>query len=113
MHALISPEKLEQYFSITHQALEKAKVALDQSRLSEAKDFLDMAQRYYDDARYFLDKKNDAVLAFAALNYAHGWLDAGARIGLFKVKDNHLFTVDSEAYSQYNHLKVLNTPKDL
>jgi hypothetical protein len=37
------------------------------------------------------------VTAFAALNYAHGWLDAGARLGLFDVgKDNVLFTVDGE-----------------
>lgn len=96
MNNIITSEKLKQYFSITHQALEKAKVALDKSRLKEAKDFLDMAQRYYDDAHYFLEKKNDAVLAFAALNYAHGWLDAGARIRLFMVKDNRLFTVDGE-----------------
>ena len=96
MQNRITPEKIEQYFSITHQALEKAKVVLDQSRLAEAKDFLDMAQRYFDDAHYFLEKKQDSVLAFAALNYAHGWLDAGARIGLFQVKDSRLFTVDGE-----------------
>ena len=36
------------------------------------------------------------VNAFAALNYAHGWLDSGARIGLFDVKDSRLFTVDDE-----------------
>ncbi|HLC71488.1 MAG TPA: DUF357 domain-containing protein [Candidatus Nanoarchaeia archaeon] len=94
MHNTVTPEKLEQYFSITKQALDKVKVALDHSRLTEAKDFLDMAQRYYDDAHYFLEKTQDAVLAFAALNYAHGWLDAGARIGLFKVNDSRLFTVD-------------------
>jgi len=92
----ITPDKLKKYFSITKEALDKAKVALDEKRLEQAKDFLDMAQRYYDDANYFLDKKKDAVLAFAALNYAHGWLDAGARIGLFKVKDSRLFTVDGE-----------------
>jgi hypothetical protein len=35
------------------------------------------------------------VNAFAALNYAHGWLDAGARLGLFDVDhDSTLFTVD-------------------
>lgn len=90
----ITPEKLEQYFSITQEALEKAKGALDPERKKEAADFLDMAQRYFDDAHYFLEQKGDAVLAFAALNYAHGWLDAGARIGLFKVKDSRLFTVD-------------------
>ena len=59
-----------------------------------AEDFFDMAKRYYSDAKYF-KKKGDVVTAFAALNYAHGWLDAGARIGLFDVgKDNKLFTVD-------------------
>ena len=94
MNNLITSEKLQKYFLITQQALEKAKAALDKSRLAEAKDFLDMAQRYYDDAHYFLEKKQDTVLAFAAINYAHGWLDAGARIGLFQVKDSKLFTVD-------------------
>ncbi|MBR9702560.1 DUF357 domain-containing protein, partial [Candidatus Woesearchaeota archaeon] len=52
-----------------------------------------MAQRYFDDAKHFREK-GDKVLAFAALNYAHGWLDAGARIQLFKVNDSVLFTVD-------------------
>ncbi len=91
---IITPEKLQKYFSLTKEALDKAKIALDKTRLKEARDFLDMAQRYFDDAHYFHEKKKDAVLAFAALNYAHGWLDAGARIGLFKVKDSRLFTVD-------------------
>lgn len=95
MNTTITTEKLDQYFSITKEALGKAGQALDKKRLSAAEDFLDMAQRYYDDAKYFLDKKEDAVLAFAALNYAHGWLDAGARIGLFQVTDSRLFTVDA------------------
>ena len=94
MSNTITSEKLTHYFSITKEALELAKNNLDTTRLTEAHDFLDMAQRYYDDAHYFLDKKQDAVLAFAAINYAHGWLDAGARIGLFRVKDSRLFTVD-------------------
>ena len=95
LHNTITPEKLEHYFSITKEALEKAKQALDPARKTQAEDFFDMASRYYQDAHYFLEKKQDAVLAFAALNYAHGWLDAGARIGLFQVKDSRLFTVDS------------------
>lgn len=96
MNNIITLAKLEQYFSITKEALDKVKDHLDSKRKKEADDFLDMAQRYYDDAHYFLDTKKDAVLAFAALNYAHGWLDAGARLGLFKVKDSRLFTVDGE-----------------
>ena len=41
------------------------------------------------------EEKGEQLTAFAALNYAHGWLDAGARLGLFDVDgDNELFTVD-------------------
>ncbi len=96
MNNTITSEKLEKYFSMTKRALEKAKVALDESRLRQAEEFLDMAQRYYDDAQYFLNEKNDAVLAFAAVNYAHGWLDAGARIGLFEVDDTYLFAAEKK-----------------
>ena len=94
MNSTITSEKLQQYFSITREALQKAQAAVDHTQKAQAEDFLDMASRYVEDADYFLTKKKDAVLAFAALNYAHGWLDAGARIGLFKVKDSRLFTVD-------------------
>ncbi len=90
----ITDEKLRKYFSITGEALEMVKdKGFDESRHNEAADFLDMAQRYYSDAQHF-KSKGDYVNAFAAVNYAHGWLDAGARIGLFKVKDSRLFTVD-------------------
>jgi len=94
MNNQITSAKLDRYFSITKEALAQAGQALDSQRLDKAKDFLDMASRYFADAKYFSEQKQDWVLAFAALNYAHGWLDAGARIGLFKVKDNRLFTVD-------------------
>lgn len=95
MNAVIKKEKLDRYFSVTQEALEKVKLALDKKRLAEAEDFLDMASRYYSDAKYFL-KKEDYINAFAALNYAHGWLDAGARLGLFAVHDSRLFTVDDQ-----------------
>jgi uncharacterized protein len=94
MNSTITLEKLNKYFSITKEALDKAKVAFDLNRESEAADFFDMASRYFEDAKFFFKTKKDLVLAFAALNYAHGWLDAGARIGLFKVSDSRLFTVD-------------------
>jgi len=94
MNDTISPEKLDKYFSITKRALDKAKEAIDVQRKEPAEDFLDMATRYYDDAKFF-KQKGDLVNAFAAVNYSHGWLDAGARLGLFKVKDSNLFTVDS------------------
>jgi len=90
----ITQEQVNKYFAITGEAIEKVKThELDIDRIDQANDFLDMIQRYYSDAKHFYD--NDKwVLAFAALNYAHGWLDAGARSGLFKVKDSRLFTVD-------------------
>jgi uncharacterized protein len=95
LNNIITKEKLEQYFKITGEAIEKVKShEMDIDRIDQAKDFLEMAENYFSDASHFLEKKGNMVLAFGALNYAHGWLDAGARIGLFKVKDSRLFTVD-------------------
>ncbi len=93
---IVTSEKLAKYFDVTGRAIKKVKI-VSQGKIdfkSTAEDFLDMAQRYYSDAKHF-QEKGEIVLAFAALNYAHGWLDAGARIGLFDVDhDNELFTVD-------------------
>ena len=92
----ITKEKLEKYFLITKQALDKLKICVPEKThmYKVAKDYLDMAQRYYSDAEFYA-KKDDRVVAFASLNYAHGWLDAGARLGVFDVDhDSHLFTVD-------------------
>ncbi len=97
MEDRITEEKLEKYFSLTKKALEMVKEkGFDGSRLKDAEDFFDMASRYYEDAQHFF-RKGDYVNAFAAINYAHGWLDSGARIGLFKVRDSRLFTVDGES----------------
>jgi hypothetical protein len=93
MNTVITQEQLDKYFAVTGKALEKARRAFDEQRREQAEDFFDMASRYYKDAQYFLYEKGDAVLAFAALNYAHGWLDAGARIKLFTVDDDTLFTI--------------------
>ena len=93
---IITKEKLEKYFSITHKALEMVNIAKkDESRKDMALDFLDMATRYFNDAKYFYSN-GDYINAFAAINYAHGWLDSGARSKLFLVKDSKLFTVDDD-----------------
>ncbi len=93
---VIPEERLKHYFDVTKRAIEKVKSSgFDNSRIEQALDFLDMAERYFNDANFFFSK-GDFVNAFAGVNYAHGWLDAGARIGLFKVKDSKLFTVDDE-----------------
>ncbi len=96
MNAEITQQKLAKYFDVTSRALEKVKI-VKSAKIDVEKsaiDFLDMAKRYFEDAKHFRDK-GDIVTAFAALNYAHGWLDAGARLGLFNVgHDSELFTVD-------------------
>ncbi len=92
----VTDSKLDRYFDLTGRALKKikvnTKVKFDTKAI--AIDFLDMAKRYYDDAKYFRDN-GDYVTALAALSYSHAWLDAGARIGIFDVDhDSELFTVD-------------------
>lgn len=88
----ISQERLKKYFDITGKALEMAKKNINKKRKIEAGEIIDMVERYYSDASYFKNKK-DYVNAFAALNYAHGWLDTGSRLGIFDVKDNQLFVI--------------------
>jgi len=94
----ITLEKLEKYLALTKKAIEvieKTK-AIDDStteRKLQAQDFLDMAKNYYSDSLHFKNS-GDFVNAFAAINYAHAWLDAGARLKLFKVNDSHLFASD-------------------
>jgi len=45
------------------------------------------------DARSFA-REGNYVNAYGAVNYAHGWIDAGARLGLFDVdEDDSLFTL--------------------
>jgi len=91
----ITEEKLQKYFKITGEAIKKVKIKEPQNvdLKAVAEDFLDMAKRYYEDAKHFKEK-GDMVTAFAALNYAHGFLDAGARLGVFDVKDSRLFAAE-------------------
>jgi len=90
----ITSEKLEKYVSVTEKAIKKAEESKNRtSFVKEREDCLDMIKRYFSDALHF-KSKGDYVNAFAALNYAHGWLDACARVGIFDVHDSKLFTVD-------------------
>ena len=88
-------ELVEKDLKITKRALEKVRIiAPDKSYAKRiASDFFGMASAYYQDALHFQDK-NDLIRALACVNYAHGWLDAGARLGLFEVgADDRLFTL--------------------
>ncbi len=85
------------YLERTGQALDKLRVAAPpRSHLEEvAADFLEMAEAYHSDGWHFF-KEGDLVSAFACVSYAHGWLDAGARLGLWDVdEDDRLFTLAS------------------
>lgn len=89
----ITKEKVEKYFKVSEEAYELAKDNVNPDKKKLGEDFLDMVSRYLRDAKHFFGK-GDLVNAFAALNYLHGWLDAGARSKIFLVKDSRLFTVD-------------------
>jgi len=88
----ITEEKLKKYISVTKKAISKAEKSKNRTSFDRA-DCLDMILRYFSDALHFYEK-GDYVNSFAALNYAHGWLDACARIGIFDVHDSELFVVD-------------------
>ena len=92
---ILTTEKLQHYLALTARALEKAAIAVpERSYLHQlALDFRKMAESYHSDAKHFFET-GDYVNAFGAVNYAHGWLDAGARLGLFDVGgDDRLFTL--------------------
>jgi hypothetical protein len=89
---IITEEKLEKYFSITEKALNIVKKNIIKGKEKQAEEIISMVSNYISDAKFF-EKKGDFVNAFAALNYAHGWLDCGVRLDIFNVQDNKLFTV--------------------
>ena len=94
----ITKTRLDKYLKLTEKAITKSKISkkLTKKDMQIAKTYLNMAKNYLSDAKHF-KKENDWVNSFAAVNYAHAWLDAGAIIGLFDVgKDNVLFTVDAD-----------------
>ena len=83
-------EKLEKYIKLTTRALDEIKI---KSNEKKAKEILELSKCYYKDALFFKEK-NDLVNAFAAINYAHAFLDIGARLGLFTIKNKELLMVE-------------------
>jgi hypothetical protein len=92
MKNTLTKQKINKYQSLTTKALSIAKKSIIKGKEQQAKEIIDMVSNYLSDAKHFKNK-NDLVNAFAALNYAHGWLDSGVRLDVFKVKDNKLFTI--------------------
>ena len=88
-------EWAEKYHNITKKALEKVSIKknLSGQDAENAGKLLSMANDYFNDACYF-EKQGKFVLAIAAFSYAHAWIDAGVKIGLFDGKnDSKLFTL--------------------
>lgn len=92
MNNTITKEKLKKYFSITEKAIKIVKESIIKGKEAEAREIIEMASNYLSDAKYF-EKKKDLVNSFAAINYAHGWIDSGVRLNVFNVKDSKLFTI--------------------
>jgi len=80
---------LEKYLRLTREALTCVAVAPpERSFLRGASDdFLAMARAYLADAEHF-SASGDRDRALAAASYAHGWLDAGVRLGLLDGGDD-------------------------
>ena len=93
----VTSERIDKYLGKKAKPLEKISILRKPGRDNHAKaeDILGMVNAYYSDAKYFLDdgRGDDA---FAAINYAHGWIDCGVRLGYLDGKgDWKLFTLSS------------------
>ena len=88
----ITKEKIEKYYKLTSKALKIAKKSIVKEKEIQAHEIIQMVESYLSDSKFFKEK-GDHVNSFGCLNYAHGWLDAGARLKIFDVDDNKLFTV--------------------
>ena len=88
-------EKTDRYEALLADALDAAEIAPQEgTQLHKAAlEYREMAEAYLNDGRHFREQ-DDLVNALASFSYGHGWMDAGARIGVFDVPtDGHLFTV--------------------
>lgn len=90
-------ERLGKYLSITKRALDTVRLAPpSRSFLRKGgEDFLSMARSYYQDALHF-QEEGELTRALAAVSYAHGWIDAGVRLGLLDGGE------DDQTFTQYS-----------
>ncbi|QQR92345.1 MAG: DUF357 domain-containing protein [Candidatus Iainarchaeum archaeon] len=92
-HALEA--KVARYETLTKKGLEKISILARKGtkEYAVAMDYVSMAQNYFNDAKHFR-AQGELLIALAAFSYAHAWLDAGVRAGLFDGKnDDQLFTL--------------------
>ena len=93
----VTTVRINKYLALTEKALDKVSVigAPDSEDYTKAQDILEMVGAYLSDSKYFLSEGRGDD-AFAAINYAHGWLDCGVRLGYLDGKgDWQLFTLSS------------------
>ncbi len=85
-------EKTARYKRLLREALDDAKKVPDMDPMLDhiADDFYNMAESYHKDGIHFLEK-DDPVNALVCFSYGHAWLDAGVRLGIFKVTKKDLF----------------------
>lgn len=88
----ITKQKINKYYDLTSKALKIAKKSINKGKDKQAMEIMLMIEAYLSDSEYF-KKQKDYINSFGALNYAHGWLDAGARLKIFNVNDDKLFTI--------------------
>jgi len=92
MKDAITKESIKKYRDITEKAFAIAEKSISKGKEDEAKEIIKMVSCYLSDSKHF-EKKEDLINAFGAIYYAHGWLDCGARLKIFDVNDDKLFTV--------------------
>ncbi|MBP7708208.1 DUF357 domain-containing protein [Candidatus Pacearchaeota archaeon] len=88
----ITKSSLKKYREVTETAFAIARKSVAKAKLEEANKIIEMVQCYLSDSNHF-EEKGDFVNAFGAIYYAHGWIDCGARLKIFEVNDDKLFTV--------------------
>jgi hypothetical protein len=88
----ITSDKINKARKITQKALDIAINSISSEREKEAKEIIKMVECYLSDSIHF-QKQGDLINAFGAIYYAHGWLDTGARLKIFNVSDDKLFTI--------------------
>ena len=86
----VTKTKIEKYRKLTEKALKIAKKSIVKGKEKEAEEIIEIIECYISDSSHF-QKKGNFVNSFACINYAHGWLDCGARLKVFDVKNRKLF----------------------
>jgi len=88
----LTKQEIEKYRKITEKAFSIVKKSIAKNKDEEAKKIIEMVECYLSDSKHF-EKKDDLINAFGAIYYAHGWIDCGARLKIFDVTDDKLFTI--------------------